>query len=656
MNKTIITLLIFGLSSTVASANVRLAKIFGDGMVLQRNQRIPVWGWADKGESVVVQFHSQTRKVKADKDGKWTVSLDPENAGGPYVLSVKGKNAIQLNDVLVGDVWVCSGQSNMEWILTNTQHAKEEIAAAKYPQIRQFKVRLDASQTPRSDLQFESSWTPALPENVGNFTAVGYFFARDLYKELNIPIGLINTTWGGTDIETWTSKEAFENSSDFKEMISKVQPFDPAARAKATAEAQKQLIKKLQGDLPTKEAVGSWSSASFNDGAWPTMKLPGLWEQQALKDFDGTVWFRKSVEIAPEDAGKPAFLSLAMIDDTDQAYVNGVSVGSTDGYTVRRIYNVAAGTLKAGKNVIAIRVVDTGGGGGVYGEAADMSLTIGNKSIPLSGEWAFGIEAIQSAGPYLNPNSAPTLLYNAMINPLVPFAMKGVIWYQGEANAWRAYEYRKAFPLMIGDWRKKWGQPNFPFYFVQLSSWNADNGDSQRGSTWAELREAQQMTLSVPNTGMAVTTDIGDAADIHPRNKQDVGHRLAAVALHDTYGKSITYAGPTFKSMKIDGNKIVISFSNTGSGLLTKDKRGYLLGFDIAGEDKKFVPAKAFIQGDEVVVYQDGITAPAAVRYNWADYAGEGNLYNKEGFPAAPFRTDDWPGITVNARYSAPSN
>jgi len=656
MNKTIITLLIFGLSSTVASANVRLARIFGDGMVLQRDQHIPIWGWADKGESITVQFHNQTRKVKADKDGKWTVSLDPENAGGPYVLSVKGKNAIQLNNVLVGDVWICSGQSNMEWILSNTQHAKEEIAAANYPQIRHFKVHLDASQTPRPDLEFESRWMQASPENVGNFTAVGYFFARDLYKELNVPIGLINTTWGGTDIETWTSKGAFEDSNDFKEMISKVQPFDPVARAKARAEAQMQLIKKFQGDLPTKEAASSWSSASFNDGAWPTMKLPGLWEQETLKDLDGTVWFRKSVEIAPEDAGKPAFLSLAMIDDTDQTYVNGVSVGTTDGYTVRRIYNVAAGVLKAGKNVIAVRVVDTGGGGGIYGEAADMSLTIGNKSIPLAGEWAFGVEAIQSAGPYVNPNSAPTLLYNAMVNPLVPFAMKGVIWYQGEANAWRAYEYRKAFPLMISDWRKKWGQPNFPFYFVQLSSWNADNGDSQRGSTWAELREAQQMTLSVPNTGMAVTTDIGDAADIHPRNKQDVGHRLAAVALYNTYGKNITYAGPTFKSMKIEGNKIVISFSNIGSGLLTKDKRGYLLGFDIAGSDKKFVPAKAFIQGDEVVVYQDGITAPVAVRYNWADYAGEGNFYNKDGFPAAPFRTDDWPGITVNNRYSAPSN
>ena len=649
--KALLFVVSFTLLTALANANVRLAKIFGSGMVLQRNQPIAIWGWADVGENVVISFRNQTRQVKAGQDGKWKVTLEPESAGGPYELRVKGKNTLLLNDILVGDVWICSGQSNMEWPVSAAQNAKAEIAAANFPNIRHFKVQTDVAGMPKKDLEHSGIWKPATPQNVADFTAVGYFFARDLQKELGIPIGLINTTWGGTDIETWISKDAFENSSDFKEMIAGLGTIDLSAQAKAKEKVIQTLIKSLQGSLPTKEALDKWKLSSFNDNTWPKMTVPQLWEQQTLKDVDGTVWLRKTIDIAAEDAGKSATLSLAMIDDNDETYLNGVKIGATKGYNVVRSYTIPGGMLKTGKNVIAIRIEDTGGGGGVYGDAKGVALNIGNKNIPLAGQWAFAIESIKTSNS-INPNSYPTLLYNAMIHPLIPIAMKGVIWYQGENNAGRANEYQKSFPLMINDWRSKWGNTNFPFYFVQLATFNAGNGDSEKGSAWAELREAQSKTLALPHTGMAVTTDIGDAKDIHPTNKQDVGRRLAAIALHDAYNKNQVYTGPTYKSMKLEENKIRISFSNTGSGLTLKDKSGALAGFEIAGEDQKFKKAKAFVEGNEVVVYNDEIVKPVAVRYNWADDAGAGNLFNKENFPAAPFRTDAWTGVTANNKYS----
>jgi sialate O-acetylesterase len=371
-----------------------------------------------------------------------------------------------------------------------------------------------------------------------------------------------------------------------------------------------------------------------------------------LGDMDGVVWFRKTINLSAEDAGKSATLELAMIDDNDVTYVNGAKVGATNSYNAKRNYSIPAGVLKEGKNVIAVRVEDTGGGGGVYGDSSDMKLTIGNHTLPLYGDWLFGVEAIAGDAASVGPNSYPTLLFNAMINPLIPYTIEGAIWYQGEANAGRAYQYRKAFPLMITDWRKHWNEGDFPFYFVQLASWNADNGNSAKGSSWAELREAQNKTLSLPNTGMAVTTDIGNAVDIHPKNKQEVGKRLAAIALHNVYEKNIVYSGPVYQSMQTDGNKIILSYTNTGSGLMVKDKYGYIKGFEIAGADKQFHYAKAYINGDKVVVLNDSVNAPVAVRFGWADDAGDDNLYNKEGFPASPFRTDEWKGITEDDKFS----
>lgn len=633
-----------------AFADVRLPRIFSNNMVLQRNHAITVWGWANAKEKVTVQFNHQTKTVTAGKDGQWKVVLANESAGGPYDLTVKGKNSITLTNVLVGDVWICSGQSNMEWVVRNTNNAAAEIAQADFPQIRHFKVPLTIATTPSDDVT-GGEWNVCDPAHVGDFTAVGYFFARELYKELNIPIGLINTSWGGTHSETWTSRSAFEGSDEFRSMIQSMPHLNLDSVANAKAVANQARVEKLQGGLNVSTAVLlTWKDVNFNDASWLTMNLPTIWESQALGDVDGYVWFRKTINLTADHTGKAATLSLGAIDDADQTYVNGLLVGSTNSYSAKRVYNIAPNILREGKNVIAIRVQDTGGGGGVNGNPQDMHLTLSNAAFPLTGPWSYRVESLMK-NTGVGPNSYPTLLYNAMIHPLLHYSITGAIWYQGESNAGRSYQYRKAFPLMITDWRKHWGQGDFPFYFVQLASYDANHGDSQHGSGWAELREAQTLTLSLPRTGMAVTTDIGESHDIHPRNKQDVGKRLAAVALHDTYGKNVVYSGPVYQSMKVENGKAVLSFNAMGSGLMAKDRYGYLKGFEVAGDDHVFHYAKAFIEGDHVVVYSDDVKVPVSVRYGWADDAGDDNLYNKEGFPAGPFRTDAWKGVTEEAKF-----
>lgn len=639
------SLILFLLISTSSFCNVTLPKVLGDNMVLQRNKPINLWGWADKGEKVSIQFNKQSASAKADKNGKWLITLKPEAAGGPYQITIKGKNSITLSNILIGEVWVCSGQSNMEFQLRNVNNSKEEIKEANYPMIRHFTVQKSVSSNLQDDVK-GGEWEICTPENAGDFTAVGYFFARELYNELKIPIGLVHTSWGGTHSETWTSREAFEQSAEFKDMIVGMPTLDLDKLAKEKNETLAKKLSALGLVLPKAGETKNWNQSSFNDSNWPAMELPELWEDKALGDLDGIVWFRKTITISKDDAGKEAILQLAMIDDMDETFVNGVQVGSTKAYNEKRFYKVGADLFKAGENIIAIRVTDTGGGGGVYGDATEMKLTIGKSMISLAGDWKYQVEKVQGTGSSIGPNSYPTLLYNAMLNPLLNLSIEGAIWYQGESNAGRAYQYRTAFPLMITDWRNHWKQGNFPFYFVQLASFNSANGDSEHGSTWAELREAQTMTLSLPHTGMAVTTDIGEANDIHPRNKQDVGKRLAAIALHDVYGKSNEFSGPVYESMKTEGNKIRISFTHIGSGLLIKDKYGYLKGFEIAGSDQKFTYAKAWIEGNSIVVSSDQISNPAAVRFAWADNPEDANLFNKDGFPAVPFRTDTWKGIT----------
>jgi sialate O-acetylesterase len=632
-------------------ANIRLPKILGDNMVLQRNKNITLWGWADANEKVSVQFNKQSKSTKADKSGKWTIVLAPEVAGGPFQLVIKGKNTITLSNILVGEVWVCSGQSNMEWPVRNSNNAEEEIKNATFPSIRHFEVTKSVSLNPEEDVK-GGSWNICSPETVGNFTAVGYFFARELYQKLNIPIGLIHTSWGGTHSETWTSHEAFAQSVEFKDMIATMPKVDLDGLTKQKQEALVKKINAMGITFPAKD-VEKWKRDDYDAASWKTMSLPNLWEQKGFENFDGVVWFRKIITVTTADAGKEATLELGRIDDSDESFVNGVLVGATKNrYDEKRKYKIPAGVLKEGKNTIAVRVDDTGGGGGLYGEAADMKLTTASGAVTtLVGDWSFNIESVLSGSSSVGPNEYPTLLFNAMLNPITNYSIQGAIWYQGESNAGRAFQYRTAFPLMIQDWRNHFKQGNFPFYFVQLANFNASNGTTEHGSTWAELREAQTSTLSLPNTGMAVTTDIGNPKDIHPRNKQDVGKRMAAIALNKVYQQNNVYSGPVYKSMEVEGNTIRLTFTEIGGGLMAKDKYGYVKGFEIAGSDQKFKYAKAWVDGNDILVSAEGISSPAAVRYAWADNPEDANLYNKEGFPASPFRTDTWKGITEGAKF-----
>ncbi|KQB43746.1 DUF303 multi-domain protein [Flavobacterium daejeonense] len=630
-------------------ANVKLPLLFNDGMVLQRNQIIPVWGWASANERIEVHFKEQVVKTKADKNGKWTVRLKPEIAGGPYELIVKGKNTIIIKDVLIGEVWLCSGQSNMEFSVGGVMNADKEIKDSNYPMIRQFLVDKEMSSIPKEKLK-SGKWELSSPATVANFTAVGYFCAKKLYQELKIPIGIINASWGGTCVETWTSREGFENSAEFKSMIANYSKINMDSLIKNQKKSIIGKIESIQGSKINMHADPQFRGSNFDDSKWPEMQVPKLWEQQQFPNLDGIVWMRKSIVISKEDAAKEAILELAKVDDDDITYINGIEVGTTIGYNKNRVYKIPAGVLKEGRNSIAVRITDYAGGGGIWGEESELKLTVGNTVIPLFGAWKFQVIDVNIG---ISPNSYPSLLYNAMINPLVPYAIKGVLWYQGEANATRADQYKKAFPTMITDWRAHWNQGDFPFYFVQLSSFDEFGGNSNKGSRWAELREAQNFTLeTVPNTGMAVTIDVGNAKDIHPTNKQDVGRRLAAIALNKDYNKKVIYSGPKYESMEIQDNKIILTFSSIGSGLMTPNKYGYLEGFEIAGNDKVFHYAKAFIKDNKVVVYSDHVQNPIAVHYGWADDASDCNLYNIDNFPALPFRTDDWKMVTVGVKYN----
>lgn len=642
--KLVVGFLFFSFCLSV-QAKVVMPKIFSDNMVLQRDAQIPVWGWANPNEKIEVGFHKQKKFVVADSSGKWSLRLKPEKAGGAFTLTIKGENTIEIKNVLVGEVWLCSGQSNMEWTVGQSLNAEAELAQSENPNIRQIKIARAVSGIPRVDFA-DGAWKVSNPVNTKDFSGVGYFFARDLYQKLKVPIGIINATWGGTNIETWISREGFESSDEFRDMIAKMPKLDLDSLTKSRAESKQKQIEALQGAKIGTFDAEAFKSPSFDDSKLPSMKLPELWETQSPGDLDGVVWLRKVVTLTAEQSRKSAFIELAKIDDNDVTYVNGTEVGKTNQWDAPRKYKIPSGVLKTGENLIVVRVTDNTGGGGIYGDAANLKLAFEDENIPLAGNWKFQVESILSG---TNENSLPSLAYNAMINPLIPYSFRGVLWYQGEANAGRAFQYRTAFPLLINDWRKKWNS-DFPFYFVQLATFKTD-GDSNSGSGWAELREAQTGTLKVPKTGMAVTTDIGNPNDIHPINKQEVGRRLAAIAFNRIYGVKMIDGGPVFRSMKIAGNKIIVSFANAGGGLTTNDKTNTVKGFEIAGGDQKFYEANAVIEGEKIIVSSDKVSNPAAVRFGWIGDASANNLFNKEGFPAVPFRTDDWKTVTKDAKY-----
>ena len=634
--------------SSNAFGDIRLPRIFSSNMVLQQGMEIPVWGWADAGERITVSFNGATVRTRTAKNGRWLAELPLQKAGGPYTMVVKGKNSIQLNNIMVGEVWICSGQSNMEWRLDNSNNADKEVASASYPNIRLFTVPQAVAQFPQEDLS-GGEWVECSPETAAGFSAVGYFFGRDLHQELDVAIGLIHTSWGGTVAETWISPNTITEDPDFKERLVGLQQMDLYAFRQSRME---QIRKILGGEIPdedfeNKQNEPVWAGFDYNDEHWRSIKTPMYWENQGYIDIDGIGWYRKDVKLTEEQTKANLTLHLGKIDDSDITFFNGIEIGKTEGkYDKERVYTIDKKYLKPGRNVIAVRVHDTGGNGGMWGDPENQFLAIGNEKEDISGAWKFRISRAEVAEVNIAPNSYPTLLFNAMIHPLVPFGIKGAIWYQGESNTGRAKQYQRVFPGLINDWRMHWNQGDFPFLYVSLA--NYMKAPEQPGeSDWAELREAQTKTLALPNTGMAVAIDIGEANDIHPRNKQDVGKRLALNALKVAYAKDVVHSGPMYSSVEFKDDRAIVSFSETGSGLKAKDKYGYLKGFAVAGADRRFYWARAEVLDNKtVVVYSEEVPNPVAVRYGWANNPDDVNLYNGEGLPANPFRTDSWPGIT----------
>lgn len=625
-------------------AKITLPAYFSSNMVLQQNAEIKMQGKANVGTQIMLAC-SWDKKVYAewtDKAGNFTIKIKTPSFGGPYTMVLSGEGtAIKFDNVLLGDVWLCSGQSNMEMPLSGwgkINNYQKEIEAANYPKIRLLQVKHTTSNTPLTDASIENGgWAVCTPASIPEFSSTAYFFAREIFQKTGIPIGLIHSSWGGTIAEAWTSPGTISSIPDFKESLAKVQQtVKEDAYPAEVAQWQKILDQKDQGFN-----VGSaiWAASKLTDNDWPEMQLPAFFDLKEKPNFDGVVWFRKKITIPKAWAGKPLKISLGTIDDNDITFFDGEEIGRTQGYDQTRNYTLAADKVTAGVHTLTVRVFDGGGGGGIYGDGASFFLQSGSDKQPLQGAWKYKIGVnMKDLKPMPQPNNGPnrpTVLYNAMINPFISFPIRGVIWYQGESNAGRWKQYQTLFPALINDWRQKWLHPDLPFYFVQLASYGRGEGDD---FSWPLLREAQLKALKLPNTGMAVAIDIGDEQDIHPKNKQDVGKRLALIALAKSYARQIEYSGPMYKEMVVQGNEIKINFD------LNKDlkaKESPLLGFSIAGEDRVFHPAEAVIKSGAVYVKSSAVAKPIAVRYAWAN-APQANLTNASGLPASPFRTDSW--------------
>ena len=633
-----------------------VSNLFSDHMVFQRNVKLPVWGWAVPGTRVKVELAGNSAPAVAGKDGKWMVWLPPLKAGGPYDLIVDGPDKITVKDVLVGDVWICSGQSNMEMPVRNCMDKEKEFAAANYPEIRQFgNTRLIAYE-PRKNTP--GRWSVCTPKSVPHWTAVGYFFGRDLYRKLHIPIGLINVSWGGTSVEAWTSREVAQKWDDTREAFKQVKYIkDHHKELLAGISKQKKKCEDAWKELAVLEkdpaSQKKYADPAFDDSRWKTILGAKDYDEQGYKGYHGICWYRKTIDIPKAWAGKELLLSPGAVDEIETTYFNGEKVGSrgsfepmeTKYWDQRRVYKIPGSKVKAGKAVIAVRVINVFGQGGMTSNHDPLDMYIcpagaaAGERISLAGKWKFDFVFRLPAQPY-REHPKITNLFNGMINPLIPFPVKGVIWYQGESNSGNAYDYRVRFPDMIRDWRNRWND-EFPFFWVQLANFRSAK-DNPAADSWAVVRESQDATLKLPKTGTAVAIDIGDAKDIHPKNKQEVGRRLSLVARAKVYGENdLVYSGPRYKSMRIEGGKVILSFDHIGGGLVARG--GKLKRFAIAGADKKFVWADAVIDGQNVIVSSAMVKEPVAVRYAYEGNPAGCNLYNKAGLPASPFRTDNWP-------------
>lgn len=620
-------------------SQIRLPKLISDGMVLQRDKPLKIWGWASPKEKISINFNKKTYKVITPETGKWEVTLPQYSAGGPFEMTLKGKNELKIKDILIGDVWFCSGQSNMvhQMELHRITYAND-IAQANNSAIRHFGIPTTTNVNSTNDDFNNGSWKVCNPENVRQFSAVAYFFAKKIYDKYQVPIGLINASVGGTPIEAWISEEGFKDFSKINEIIAKnkdtayVNSFNRRFNRPQTPTAIQD--KGLNG-------TKTWFDVSYQPKGWKSINIPGYWEDQGIKDLNGTVWYRREIEIPASMIGKPANVFLGRIIDADMLYVNGKQVGVTTYQYPQRRYQISADLLKTGKNLLVIKVTNTAGKGGFVPDKP-YYLFSEKDTVDLKGTWQYKVGEVfvpmqGNFGGGFSAQNQPTALYNAMVAPSINFAIKGFLWYQGETNSGKADEYAKLQPAQILDWRTKWNQGELPFLYVQLPNF-MDANYLPSESQWAALQDAQLKSLSVPNTAMAVGIDVGEWNDIHPDNKKTVGERLALAAQKLVYHENITASGPLFQSATIEGNKIIVSFTNVGSGLKTNDEED-LREFSVAGADKKFVWANAKIVGDKIEVSNNNITAPMYVRYAWADNPNV-NFYNKEGLPASPFKTD----------------
>lgn len=644
--KLLIACVLVFIASLSGSAQVKLPRMVSDSMVLQRDVPLTIWGWASAREKVTITFNNKKYRTRADNKGNWMVKMDPIKQGGPFTMKIDASNHLLLKDILVGDVWFCSGQSNMVHQLNihDVTYA-DEIANANYPEIRQFLIpTLTSLEGPQEELP-SGSWRPAVKEELRPFSAVAYFMAKQLYQKYQVPIGIINASVGGTPIEAWISEEGFKS---FPAILNTI------AKNKDTAYLNGLTRRALPGgnngprSLPEDKGITGakpWYALDYIPKGWRNIAIPGYWEDQGIKNLDGVVWYRKEIDVPASMTGKPARVFLGRIVDADVLYINGKQVGNTTYQYPQRRYSVPANMLVPGKNVFVIKVTNSSGKGGFVPDKP-YYLFSGEDTIDLKGYWQYKVGLVYDrrggggfGGGGINAQNQPAALYNAMVAPVINYAIKGLVWYQGESNAGRPQEYEGFQKALIADWRSKWQQGNIPFLYVQLPNFMEVNYLPEE-SNWAQLREAQLKVLSVPNTAMVVAIDVGEWNDIHPDNKKDVGERLALAAKKIAYGEDLVASGPIYESASIQGDKIVVSFRYTGSGLITNDGEA-LSNFAIAGADKKFVWANAKIEGDKVIVWSDEVKAPQYVRYAWADNPDNPNLYNREGLPASPFRTDN---------------